>query len=270
MNCPKCNSVLPDDSEFCQYCGLKIKLSIENEKTVRRNDKTLSNVVSPHINFAFTNSINNESIGSSKSFSNQQKEKEPQKRQRLVVPLVIITVLLAGSLFANLYLYFTNHSQIEILESEISNLEKEKANLQKKNNDQEATISSQKTKISSLQSEILSLKTAKTDGSKLYYSLDGFSYGTKYSDYYSSTEVVVVRVGETKTFKITFNVNTQSTVSFQGDNSYSICKWVKNWDNNGSCDVEVTGKTAGTTTYTFTNEYNSHSFKVLVIVLPKK
>ena len=25
MNCPKCGMTLPDDSEFCQYCGERIE-----------------------------------------------------------------------------------------------------------------------------------------------------------------------------------------------------------------------------------------------------
>ena len=26
MKCPNCNQIIPDDSEFCQYCGYELKL----------------------------------------------------------------------------------------------------------------------------------------------------------------------------------------------------------------------------------------------------
>lgn len=39
MNCPKCSSALPDDSEFCSFCGEKIINAVANEEIIKQSNK---------------------------------------------------------------------------------------------------------------------------------------------------------------------------------------------------------------------------------------
>ena len=134
-------------------------------------------------------------------------------------------------------------------------------------------------KLADLRREIDSLKKEKVDiqtkynnavnsnekAAKTYKTIKEFKYGTKYSDYYADSEVIIVKVGETKTIRVTCTMNT--TVRFKHSSSYSTAEWDKNWTND-SCLVRVTGKYEGTSVMTFSNDANNHSFKVLVIIVP--
>lgn len=43
MICNKCNQPLPDDSEFCQYCGVKLESLANNEETVSNTAPVVEN-----------------------------------------------------------------------------------------------------------------------------------------------------------------------------------------------------------------------------------
>lgn len=41
MNCPKCSSTLPDDSEFCSFCGEKIVNAVANKEIIKLSKKRI-------------------------------------------------------------------------------------------------------------------------------------------------------------------------------------------------------------------------------------
>jgi len=52
MTCPKCNHKLPDDSEFCQYCGSKIETSpieFDNNKAEAKEEPIKEEVIIPTV-----------------------------------------------------------------------------------------------------------------------------------------------------------------------------------------------------------------------------
>lgn len=56
MNCNKCGHMLPDDSEFCQYCGSKVeKVAEEQEFKTKESEKSINeDVVVSHENLVIT------------------------------------------------------------------------------------------------------------------------------------------------------------------------------------------------------------------------
>lgn len=181
MKCPKCNSTLPDDSEFCQFCGIRIKKkpiitvtaipTIPQEKTIPSNHRRIDRTV-------LVSSMNNETNQNPKKKrtkkeycmlcgghidSNTKKcencGKQYFKFKPLVFTVILLAILLITSACFNALQYYVvqeNNNKIEEMSSTISTQNIKISSLQ-------VTVSSQKSKINSLKTEIDDLEDEKWD-----------------------------------------------------------------------------------------------------------
>lgn len=103
----------------------------------------------------------------------------------------------------------------------------------------------------------------------LYHTLDRYGYGSDHDDYYPEAEFLIVEVGETVYLQITCSIADETTVSFECDSDSCKAEWEGLWYND-TTNLVLTGVHAGLTTCTFTNSQNDHSFKILVVTLPRQ
>lgn len=258
--CPYCDSELPGDSEFCQYCGKKIDdfkvapviapvstpTNIEKATSVKPNTSTTSNR------------------------SNAPASKLPEK-WRIGIAIVLVLAILSVAL--NMYQYFSyqNNSAtiveqlneanntISSQKSEIDALEKEVSSQKRKINLQEQTITSQENNISSLDKK-----------SKLYDSIvSGMKSGNAgyaASNFFASDSVIIVGKNETnRKFKLTANWSNGGSVYVDYSSNAAWVSFDKSeWST--STQMTVHPKSEGVTIVTFSNSVDSRTFKVLIIV----
>lgn len=137
MICPICGRTLPDDSEFCQYCGRKIKDERKKEHI-------------PSKNYEYTNTAE-EITSSSKNIKSCQKQYHHLAR---ALRFSILVVLMLASVGLNIYQYITlRKTQVTIMDLRNNIAEKERTV-----SDQLSTIISQKKTINKQSSEITDLE----------------------------------------------------------------------------------------------------------------
>ena len=333
--CPVCKMALPDDSDFCQYCGTKIIVP----DSVQEKNGVSETTPSPETNHPADSSPKqmNPGFHNTAGLTSDKKETsipgegidEPKKRSFGTIAWICAGVLIAALLVGNIIQSVNTqkkanqaNSQITALEEEvrsrkeendslsnkiitlesekhdleeqaksITTLENEKTLLENQISEWEAKgdeyndlltrilelntektnlnsqISSLKQSNTSLRNQLNNLKSTSGKATTAYNAIKTFNYGTYYDDYHADTEIVVVKVGRQKTFHVTAKMNSNIYLYNKRNNYNSTGEWGKDW-NNSTCSFYVTGETEGTTEYTFTNDANDHTFKVLVITIP--
>lgn len=240
MLCPKCQSSLPDDSRFCHYCGIDIKqFEAENPKEINPEGKT-------------------EMQPEEKTKAAVAGEKKYFKG---LIASLIACVVLVG---VTIWLGTSQSATIKHQEEKISALEASNSTLQNSLN--------QKTDQFNRAQE--SLKAEKEKVNKYKPGYDEFNtitsfmrsqgrFYNKYKDYYCNTNFLVLSKGETADIKVTCTRYT--TIYWARDNANISCQW-GDWSGY-SLPLTITANKVGTSVITLTNDKNSETLYVLVVVI---
>ncbi|WP_347072323.1 zinc ribbon domain-containing protein [Intestinimonas butyriciproducens] len=178
------------------------------------------------------------------------------------VPIVLLSVLLITSIGLNILQYLQGQAAIETVATQTTQIEK----LEKEVSTQKSTISSQKSTISSQKNQIAALEEKGGYFDTICKELSTGNIGYAASNFRASESVIVVDKNETnRKFTLTANWTNGGTVSTDYS-GYSA--WV-DFDNDSwttSTKMTIEPWSEGVTTVTFSNDVDSKTFKVIIIV----
>lgn len=249
MKCSNCNHTIPDDSEFCSFCGSKLS-SAKHDNSDHKSE-----------------GIPAQSSGKAIL--------QPRKTKLPVIIAAVLGVLLIGSAIWNTLQaskvaeltsdYNTALAQAQEDSQTITTLQKNLSSQQKDIEQLNDEISSLEKEISQLTNTNNAYKTSSNAFSQIRNAAIGSSIGYASSNFHVNTGVVTVNKGQSKTISLVANWSSGGTVSIARDNSNAALDITdSSWYT--STTVKITGYSKGVTIATFSSTAESKTFKVIVIV----
>ncbi len=270
MICPKCGMELPEDSEFCQYCGSKATIPVEQECS--------SIAPASPVQFTITKSMPDITISASseehKEIGKEANNTTPEKQQptkKWTVAVVCLAILVLALAALNVYQYISaqgNVEKIAELSVSVSELNSTVESLNGTISDKESQIKNKNSEITTLKSEISSMEDIANSYEAIVNAAKYDNLGYAASNFQSSESVIVVGKNEkNRKFTLTANWSNGGNVSVDYD-SYFPSAYV-DFDQNSwttSTKMTIQPKHSGVTIVTFSNDVNRQSFDVIIIV----
>ncbi len=252
MKCNNCGSIIPEDSDFCQYCGKAIFVDVPEQHIVSANER---------------------------------KKKRGIKPIFLIIALVLIIALAALNCVQ--YIYdkeqrndYTQRANEELIKknNEITELNKTISEKDKAEEKYQSKIKSLNETIEVYNNSIKEYQTALSyvnNKASLYNELTteceknlNYGYGADY--FHVSKGILLLKKGGYKqdiTLTTQFNGHVQVTSHVNGKSADLI--WKENqWSGDTTTLTVISSKTTtGVTTVTFENDINNKTFELLIIVV---
>ena len=251
MKCSKCGRENPVDSDFCQYCGS----SLVNKEP------------------AFTDPENYFAGETSK----------PKEHKKLLIPLIVVTIVASVLAILNLVQYSGNRqtrATIESLTAQIGEKDTGLSSLegiQSQLTEKDKTIEAQEEQISSLEKKNAKLESQVSDleGNARRYEIikESFdphaSYGFSSNRFKVNNGIVILERGTIKRLTLTADFDEEVEVTSNVDGFSADIVWNEDtWSGSTTTVDIVASETAtGVTVINFSNDQNTRSFDVFVIVL---
>ncbi len=278
--CPACNNDLPDDSEFCQFCGRRIlvseEISVPDPKDLAVHVPTGSAEILDN-NSIFDDTKEVGKLNDSDKAISARKKKNSRIRKGLSIVLIVAVFLSIAGNIGQYFFYSHSISDIEVRLEKANKIIEEKeialTSYIEEISSKTATIASNKTKIASQETtinqqkkQISDLKVKKDYFDEIVSKMRYGNAGYAASNFCASDSVIIVDKNDTSCkFTLTANWANGGTVSVD----YSSGAARVSFDNNSwskSTSMTVHPYREGVTVVTFSNNVDSKTFKVLIIV----
>lgn len=234
--CPNCGATFPESQSFCTSCGTKL-------------------------------------VASQTKPAPEPAPKPAAKRSKvllIITAVIAVAAIIAAGWFYTLYVdaswdLGTANADLNRAKNEASEAQSELDRVKSEMSEAQSELDRVMAEMSEARSELDGARAEMSEAQSKLEKLDDLVgvYGHGSDNFYAYKSVVVLRRSGKKTIKIYANLD--GTVYWHNSDSGITCEWIKEWSNH-TTQITFTGNSAGFYPVKFTNDQNSDSFEVLVIV----
>lgn len=284
MKCEKCGMKLPNDSEFCQYCGKPIRAD-DNEHIFSESENKQLPIEEAPINMGESEEIKNDIIPAEeeplkKEHQHKKSNERPVryckkcggmleqktrkclscgaqpiiKKHRALIPITALSIIAAVLLGLCIYQFVCDNGNSE----KIATLESRVNLLQSQGLVNSKTISDLRDK-----NTILQEKSDSFDSVCNYGAIGSFGYAADH--FHANTGLVVMTEGSTKAITLTAHWSNGGSVDYEYYGSSALISFdTDSWHTSTTATIHAYSK--GVTRVYFTNDVDNYSFSIIVIV----
>jgi len=281
MKCQFCDHVIPDSSEFCLLCGRKL-VGVKDD-TEPRGNFDIVNTNQAEVSKNPSNHIVGDSHSSHKKNRFCKRCGGPIDPEKHICSscgfrpfyfsiknlLFLITVILLVSSIAYLVFLRTNYLEaIATANADITSKEAIIETLKTDNLSLEKNIKSLNKHIDESEEQISLLeKDSKTLDAILSF-LQSSNAGFASSKFKASDKIFVVKKNDIQTsFTLTCGFSGSTTVSTRNSGTAANIVFTQNEWYGATTKLLISPKSVGTTIITFSNNQNTQTFKILIVVI---
>lgn len=276
--CLLCNSEFTDEKLFCPDCGAKLE-EISGNRPTDHGDTSVKKLAVDQGGAPVKKPAPDQRTASAqKSAPKQESAPEPEvipkpyqasgttakSSSSVILPVVILSVLAFVSLITAVIFFFQKNDYSRRLDTS-----------RQAENNMRRELEQVKSELAECQNAFvqvqLDLEQTRNDFVEMQMELEQYDgleklYGYGSENYYAEERVVIMKTSASRDLMIYANIN--GKIRFDGPGAGISCKWGE-WAGGHRIPLTITGNSEGVYTIKFTNDKNSDSFEILVIVTDK-